>query len=291
MLETGTVRAPSVVVRRGPPAGGVDAGRGRRVRGAAGPAAGPDRGARARRADGPARRARRRVPRRARDARRRPARQRELVRGGREPADPDQEPRDVAAPGAPLGRPAWPTRRPTPRPSCAPACCCTAPTATRARAWRPRRCAESASSGASPARPTPPRWPAPGPPTRRRSRPSLLVARARRRSPRSRRPRELPPEIVARTITLTERAAIIRDALRDAPTVVLQDLLQGVRDRVVVAVTFLAMLELMKRREIVVEQAEPWGRSSPVDDGRGTGCGGRRRAIDEPLDESLESFA
>ena len=41
--------------------------------------------------------------------------------------------------------------------------------------------------------------------------------------------------------------------------VVLQDLLRGVRDRVVVAVTFLAMLELMKRREIVVEQAEPWG--------------------------------
>ena len=33
----------------------------------------------------------------------------------------------------------------------------------------------------------------------------------------------------------------------------------GVRDRVVIAVTFLAMLELMKRREIVVEQAAPWG--------------------------------
>jgi len=28
---------------------------------------------------------------------------------------------------------------------------------------------------------------------------------------------------------------------------------------VLVAVTFLALLELMKRREIVVEQAEPWG--------------------------------
>ena len=39
----------------------------------------------------------------------------------------------------------------------------------------------------------------------------------------------------------------------------LQELLRGVRDRVVVAVTFLAMLELMKRREIVVEQQEPWG--------------------------------
>ena len=95
-----------------------------------------------------------------------------------------------------------------------------------------------------------------------------------------------------RTITLTERAAIIRDALRDAPTVVLQDLLQGVRDRVVVAVTFLAMLELMKRREIVVEQAEPWGpivaRSTTAEERAAAGVVARS---DEPLDESLESFA
>ena len=105
-------------------------------------------------------------------------------------------------------------------------------------------------------------------------------------------PPELPPETVARTITLTERAAIIRDALRDAPTVVLQDLLQGVRDRVVVAVTFLAMLELMKRREIVVEQAEPWGpivaRSTTAEERAAAGDVARS---DEPLDESLESFA
>ena len=96
-------------------------------------------------------------------------------------------------------------------------------------------------------------------------------------------PPEPPPEVVPRVVTLTERAAIIRAALRDAPTVVLQDLLRGVRDRVVVAVTFLAMLELMKRREIVVEQLEPWG---PIV-ARSTGT-----AADEaPLDESLESFA
>ena len=72
-------------------------------------------------------------------------------------------------------------------------------------------------------------------------------------------PTEPPPEIMGRTITITERAEIIRAALRDAPRVVLQDLLTGVRDRVVIAITFLAMLELMKRREIVVEQATPWG--------------------------------
>jgi len=103
-----------------------------------------------------------------------------------------------------------------------------------------------------------------------------------------------PAEVMPRTITLTERAAIIRAALRVAPTVVLQDLLTGVRDRVVIAITFLAMLELMKRREIVVEQAAPWG---PIVARRTTA---EERAAagmpvadteDSPLDESLESFA
>ena len=96
-------------------------------------------------------------------------------------------------------------------------------------------------------------------------------------------PPEPPPEVMPRTITLTERAAIIRAALRGAPTVVLQDLLEGIRDRVVIAVTFLAMLELMKRREIVVEQLEPWG---PIV-ARATDTLGEAT----PLDESLESFA
>ncbi|HJX67944.1 MAG TPA: ScpA family protein [Candidatus Limnocylindrales bacterium] len=69
----------------------------------------------------------------------------------------------------------------------------------------------------------------------------------------------VPAEIVPRTITLAERTEIIRAALRGSDTIVLQELLSGVRDRVVVAVTFLAMLELSKRREITLEQAEPWG--------------------------------
>jgi segregation and condensation protein A len=72
-------------------------------------------------------------------------------------------------------------------------------------------------------------------------------------------PIEAPPTMVARTVTLADRAAVIRDALRAAPEIVLQDLLQGVRDRVVVAVTFLALLEMVKGRELVVEQSEPWG--------------------------------
>ncbi len=93
-----------------------------------------------------------------------------------------------------------------------------------------------------------------------------------------------PAEIVARTITLAERTAVIRAALKGSDTVVLQELLGGVRDRVVAAVTFLAMLELCKRREITLEQAEPWG---PIV---------ARRVADRvesetEIDESLESFA
>jgi segregation and condensation protein A len=67
------------------------------------------------------------------------------------------------------------------------------------------------------------------------------------------------PETLGRTITLVERAAVIRAALAGAGPVVLQDLLRGVRDRVLVAVTFLAMLELVKRREVTVSQEDPWG--------------------------------
>lgn len=68
-----------------------------------------------------------------------------------------------------------------------------------------------------------------------------------------------PPEAIPRTISMAERADLIRAALANAGPVVLQELLAGVRDRVVVAVTFLAMLELVKRREVLVEQDVPWG--------------------------------
>src|SRR4051812_47784631 len=88
---------------------------------------------------------------------------------------------------------------------------------------------------------------------------AAVLATALRRLVRVLPPIEAPSEVVARTITLTQRAAIIRSALRNAPTVVLQELLRGTTDRVIVAVTFLAMLELMKRRELVVDQLEPFG--------------------------------
>ena len=104
---------------------------------------------------------------------------------------------------------------------------------------------------------------------------------------------EPPPEIVPRTVTLAQRASIIRLALRGAPSVVLQDLLRGVHDRVVVAVTFLAMLELMKRREVVVEQSEPFGpitaRTTTAEERAAAGVA--PDVEHAPLDESLDSFA
>jgi chromatin segregation and condensation protein Rec8/ScpA/Scc1 (kleisin family) len=77
---------------------------------------------------------------------------------------------------------------------------------------------------------------------------------------------------------------VIRAALRGSDTIVLQELLGGVRDRVVVAVTFLAMLELSKRREITLEQAEPWG---PIVARRLTAT----VESESQIDESLGSFA
>ena len=127
-------------------------------------------------------------------------------------------------------------------------------------------------------------------------RPAAIAAsrsRARARRAAIAPPPDLPPEVIARTITITERAAIIRAALREAPTFVFQELLAGVGDRVVIAITFLAMLELMKRREIVVEQSVPWGpivaRVTTATERAAAGV--EDLADDEPLDESLESFA
>ncbi len=101
-------------------------------------------------------------------------------------------------------------------------------------------------------------------------------------------PAEPPPELVRRTITLAERAEAIRDAIRRAPVIVLQELIGGTDDRVVAAVTFLAMLELVKRREIVVEQDLPWG---PIRCRSLQPEGGPATPPAAPIDESLEDFA
>lgn len=101
-------------------------------------------------------------------------------------------------------------------------------------------------------------------------------------------PLPLPPEIVPRTITLADRASVIRAALAGASSIVLQDLLADIDDRVVMAVTFLALLELVKRREVIAEQEAPWGpitcRATTLTERGGV-------AIEAPIDESLADFA
>ena len=87
---------------------------------------------------------------------------------------------------------------------------------------------------------------------------------------------------------MAERTAVIRAALSQADHFVLQELLGGVKDRVVVAVTFLALLELSKRREITLEQAEPWG---PIVARRLTGVASVEVEPEAEIDESLGSFA
>jgi segregation and condensation protein A len=106
-------------------------------------------------------------------------------------------------------------------------------------------------------------------------------------------PEASAPGIVARTVTLAERADALREALRGAPVLVLQDLLAGVHDRVVVAVTFLALLELVKRREATVEQDVPWGpiRFRRSTAGAAVTSGPVAAAAAGPIDETLSDFA
>ena len=129
------------------------------------------RGAPARRPDRAARRARRRLPRRARPARGGSARQRQLVRRDRQPADPDQEPGDAAAPDRsdrpdrarrrrrrPRGRAPRPADR-LPRPS--------RRRPAPGRGWRSRRIGLVPARAGGGARGR--RWPARDRSTRRRS--------------------------------------------------------------------------------------------------------------------------
>src|SRR5450756_1894284 len=107
--------------------------------------------------------------------------------------------------------------------------------------------------------------------------------------------RDAPRLDVALLVRALDRLAAVVPAptpLAEAGSVVLQDLLAGVRDRVVAAVTFLALLELVKRREVTVEQDRPWGpilvRSTPrptTPAGKGSGHGTAGDAFDEHLEE------
>lgn len=68
-----------------------------------------------------------------------------------------------------------------------------------------------------------------------------------------------PPEIVAREITIGEQIAVLRQALSGGGRVLLQSILARCRSRTERAVTFLATLELVRRRQVRVEQSDLFG--------------------------------
>jgi segregation and condensation protein A len=72
-------------------------------------------------------------------------------------------------------------------------------------------------------------------------------------------PEPPPPEVVAREITIGQQIAVLRAALSGGGRVLLQTILSRCRSRTEAAVTFLATLELVRRREITAEQDELFG--------------------------------
>ena len=68
-----------------------------------------------------------------------------------------------------------------------------------------------------------------------------------------------PPEIVKREITIAEQIEVLRAALSKTGSVVLQAILASCRSRTEATVTFLATLELVRRRQVRAEQATLFG--------------------------------
>ncbi|MGH2446681.1 MAG: segregation and condensation protein A, partial [Candidatus Limnocylindria bacterium] len=68
-----------------------------------------------------------------------------------------------------------------------------------------------------------------------------------------------PPEVVPREITIGQQISVLRRALSAGGRVVLQTILARCRSRTEAAVTFLATLELVRRREVNADQAELFG--------------------------------
>ena len=68
-----------------------------------------------------------------------------------------------------------------------------------------------------------------------------------------------PPEIVAREITIGQQIGVLRQALSRNGRVVLQTILERCRSRTEAAVTFLAALELVRRRQVTARQDDLFG--------------------------------
>jgi len=72
-------------------------------------------------------------------------------------------------------------------------------------------------------------------------------------------PEPPPPEVMAREITIGQQIAALRSALSKTGRVVLQSVLAACRSRTEAAVTVLAALELVRRRQVIATQDELFG--------------------------------
>ena len=72
-------------------------------------------------------------------------------------------------------------------------------------------------------------------------------------------PEPPPPEVVKREITIGQQIAVLHRALSAGGRVLLQTILARCQSRTEAAVTFLATLELVRRRQVTAEQHELFG--------------------------------
>lgn len=86
-----------------------------------------------------------------------------------------------------------------------------------------------------------------------------LLASAFDRLMRTPEPAAPPPRIVAREVTIADQIAGLRAALAPTGRAVLQAILAACRSRTEVTVTVMALLELVRRRQVRVEQHEVFG--------------------------------
>ncbi|MCA1587654.1 MAG: hypothetical protein LC744_02985 [Chloroflexi bacterium] len=89
--------------------------------------------------------------------------------------------------------------------------------------------------------------------------PAALLAEALDRLAAIPEPAPPPPGVVPREITIGQQISVLLEALSDGGRVVLQSILDRCRSRAEAAVTFLATLELVRRRQANAEQGEPFG--------------------------------
>ncbi len=89
--------------------------------------------------------------------------------------------------------------------------------------------------------------------------PSIVLASALEALAAIPEPAPPPPEVVAREITIGQQIEVLRRALGAGGRILLQSVLARCRTRTEAAVTFLAALELVRRRQVMAQQDEIFG--------------------------------